>query len=597
MICETNWNNGLPYSTDIDPYYWDFGNGYIPFFAVVGAYNVLYYGDNAVTGAMTIVPDAVESFNSLGLTGPIEDQVTFFNEVLTIDVSEVFSSPNGDVTVTVDDNTNPAIAETEITGNTLTITALSTMGQTIITLMGDDGVMTATDDFQLTVLDPNPNIETLEFTLEDSPAQANYPNNPNPYDDTYIDYRWTSVMVEEDAAIISMHITGDLFSDNYASEGSLWMTSPTGTDILIADGFTAGTNAVDFEIADFVTQPCSGLWIIHFIDSYGDGGHGLSNGAFIIEIAASGAPVVAPTNLEAAVAEDDVHLTWDYENPAGRIKPSNSMPQKTEVHKLNKELFSQAKQQNSNLRDRLLLGFKVYRDDAEITYIEDMDSREYDDMDLAYGTYEYYVTAVFDSTESDGSNTVEVVINTNPSLAPPSNVSVTENGLITWMEPNAGLGSILFVDDDGSIDIGHTNTYPQYEIILNAYGATWDYYEIELSDNDGPDAAYMANYDLVIWECGEQWTSSNTLTVNDEAALATYLDAGGFLVLSSHDYLYDRYLSAGAFSAGQFPYDYLGVESAVQDAFTVGVFQGGPEMVDIVGQGATAGLTVGLQDI
>ena len=89
MICETNWSNGLPYSVDIDPYYWDFGNGYIPFFAVVGAYNVLYYGDNAVTGAMGMVPDAVDSFNNLGLTGPVEDQVIFFNEVLSIDISEV----------------------------------------------------------------------------------------------------------------------------------------------------------------------------------------------------------------------------------------------------------------------------------------------------------------------------------------------------------------------------------------------------------------------------------------------------------------------------------------------------------------------------
>ena len=178
-----------------------------------------------------------------------------------------------------------------------------------------------------------------------------------------------------------------------------------------------------------------------------------------------------------------------------------------------------------------------------------------------------------------------------------SNSTIEDYSNYFTIAPGSDFGSILFVDDDGSIDIGHTNTFPQYEIILNAYGATWDYYEIELSGTDGPDAALMANYDLVIWECGEQWTGSNTLTVNDEAALATYLDAGGYLILNSHDYFYDRYFNAGSFSAGQFPYDYLGVESTVQDAFTVGVSQGGPEMVDIVGQGATAGLTVGLQDI
>jgi len=756
VICETNWSNGLPYSVDIDPYYWDFGNGYIPFFAVVGAYNVLYYGDNAVTGAMGMVPDAVDSFNNLGLTGPVEDQVIFFNEVLSIDISEVFSSPNGDVTVTVDDNTNPSVAGAEITGTTLTITAMTTMGQTMITLMGDDGVMTATDEFYVTVLDPNPNTETLEFTLEDTPEQLDWPNNVNQYENTYTDLGWTSVTVEEDAAIISMHITGDLFSDNYATEGSFWMTSPTGTTIMIADGFSSGTNAVDFEIGDFVTQPSCGEWIIYFEDSYGDGGHALYDGTFVIEIAGAGAPVVAPTNLEAAVTDDDVHLTWEYEagggeavilawdnginddaigltnggdfavasrwtptelvnyhnmpinmislfpneagsvitlkiwtgadavnevysqdlsdlviaewneivldtpyvidaadelwfgyalvgqpastypagcdaGPAvagfgdmitmdgvawdplsgygldynwnlqatagGRVMQRHSMPQEIEVAKLHNDLFSQANLHNSSLRDRLLLGFNVYRDDAEIAYIEDIDAREYDDMDLADGTYEYYVTAVYDTTESNASNTVEVVINMNPTLDPPAGVSVDENGLITWMEPGTGLGSILLVDDDGSIDLDFTDTVPYYETILDASGMDYEIYEITTAGNDGPDADYMADYDLVIWDCGEQWASARTLSQTDESELGEYLDNGGYLVLCAHDYLWDRYPNAGSFSAGQFPYDYLGVDSAIQDAFTVGVSQGGPEMVDIVGQGATAGLTVGLQDI
>jgi hypothetical protein len=67
--------------------------------------------------------------------------------------------------------------------------------------------------------------------------------------------------------------------------------------------------------------------------------------------------------------------------------------------------------------------------------------------------------------------------------------------------------------------------------------------------------------------------------------------------LSAHDYLWDRYPSAGAFSAGQFPYDYLGLASANQDAFTVGESQGGPASVVIDGAGCTAGLAVLLQDI
>jgi len=191
----------------------------------------------------------------------------------------------------------------------------------------------------------------------------------------------------------------------------------------------------------------------------------------------------------------------------------------------------------------------------------------------------------------------EVVINRIPTLDPPSNVSVTENGLISWMEPGADLGSILFVDDDGSIDIGHSDTYPYYDAIFAELVLEYEVYEILTSGNDGPDAAYMSDYDLVIWECGEQWTGSNTLTVNDEAALATYLDAGGKLMLSGHDYLWDRYSNAGIFTANQFPYEYLGLASANQDAFTVGVSQQGPEFVDIDGAGSTEGLSVQLQDI
>lgn len=684
------------------------------------------------------------------------DQVMFFGDEVTIDVSGVFASPNGDVTVTLEENSNPAFADVVLTGEILTITALNTMGQTMITLMGDDGVMTATDEFYVTVLDPNPNTETVEYVIEDTPEQQNYPGNPNPYENSYDDLDWIAVEVQEDATVISVRITGDLFSDNYPAEGSLWITSPSGTSVMIADGFTGGTHAVDIEAEGFAAQSAFGEWIIFFVDSVGDGGHGLSNGTLIIEIAASGAPVVTPTNLVAEITDDDVHLTWEYEagggeavilawdngenddaigltnggsflvasrwtptelvnyhnmpinmislfpneagttltlkiwtgadaatevysqamddlvmgewnevvldtphvidasdelwfgyacdnQPAGtypagcdvgpavagfgdmismdgvawntlsgygldynwnlqataggRAMQRHSIPQEIEVARLHNDLFSQANLHNSTLRDRLLLGFKVYRDDAEISYIEDIDARMFDDMDLEDGTYEYYVTAVYDTTESNPSNTVEAVINTNLIMDPPVGLEVTENGLMTWMAPGSGIGGILLVDDDGSIDLDFTDTVPYYETILDASGYDYEIYEITTAGNDGPDADYMADFDLVIWECGEQWASARTLSATDEAQLGIYLDNGGYLVLCAHDYLWDRYPSAGNFSTGQFPYDYLGLGSAIQDAFTVGVSQGGPETVDIVGAGATAGLTVGLQDI
>ncbi|MDP8210894.1 MAG: carboxypeptidase regulatory-like domain-containing protein, partial [Candidatus Stygibacter australis] len=186
-------------------------------------------------------------------------------------------------------------------------------------------------------------------------------------------------------------------------------------------------------------------------------------------------------------------------------------------------------------------------------------------------------------------------------VGPPANLMVDEStGLLTWTEPGTGgasIDNILFVDDDGSIDLDFTDTTPYYTAIFDAAEIDYEVYEIAVSGDDGPGAAYMADYGLVIWECGEQWQGSNSLSTTDEAELGTYLDNGGFLLLGGHDYLWDRYPSAGAFSAGQFPYDYLGLASANQDAFTVGTSQGGPEFVTIDGAGCTDGLAVQLQDI
>ena len=54
-----------------------------------------------------------------------------------------------------------------------------------------------------------------------------------------------------------------------------------------------------------------------------------------------------------------------------------------------------------------LLGYNVYRDGAMINYTTET---QYDDMNLDPGTYEYYVTAVYDEGESDPSNMVTAII-------------------------------------------------------------------------------------------------------------------------------------------------------------------------------------------
>jgi hypothetical protein len=80
----------------------------------------------------------------------------------------------------------------------------------------------------------------------------------------------------------------------------------------------------------------------------------------------------------------------------------------------------------------------------------------------------------------------------------------------------------------------------------------------------------MIEYDLVIWETGENYDLNQTLTDTDEDNLAIYLDNGGKLILSAQDYLYDRYYMYNNFYPGDFPYEYLGVWGAVQDYIMIG---------------------------
>jgi hypothetical protein len=168
---------------------------------------------------------------------------------------------------------------------------------------------------------------------------------------------------------------------------------------------------------------------------------------------------------------------------------------------------------------------------------------------------------------------------------------------LTWAP--TGAGNLLLVDDDGSAYLDFADTQTIYMAVLDEMGITYEVYDIVDDAADGPDAAYMGDFDVVIWECGEQWSAGRTLTSNDEANLGDYIDAGGKLILSAHDYLYDAYFGQSNFSAGSFPYDYLGISGASQDYFTIGESQGGPAAADVDGSAGSyvEGLNVQITDI
>ena len=163
--------------------------------------------------------------------------------------------------------------------------------------------------------------------------------------------------------------------------------------------------------------------------------------------------------------------------------------------------------------------------------------------------------------------------------------------------------TILCVDRDFGDDTtsgGFTNTWPMISSALDAAGYTYDYWEVMEFEDNGPDASYMGNYDVVIWFTGEAWTDGATMGPDDEFNLVLYLSlGGGKLFMNAQDWLYDIYGSYGTFSEGEFPYDMLGVVEVVQDVYHIEVGEGIGDSATFVGSpGSLAeGLSFPTKDI
>ncbi|RLC44247.1 MAG: hypothetical protein DRH57_09355, partial [Candidatus Cloacimonadota bacterium] len=157
--------------------------------------------------------------------------------------------------------------------------------------------------------------------------------------------------------------------------------------------------------------------------------------------------------------------------------------------------------------------------------------------------------------------------------------------------------SILVVDRDGSAMGSYTDDWPYFQAALDANGYNYTYYEVTDLHNDGPNLATMQLYDIIIWFSGEVWGyyGDDCMTANDEVNLADYLDDGGALFLSAQDYLWASYPSAGSFSSGEFPYDYLGMRSVSQDNWLISSPSTGT--IEGVSGSLAEGYTFNIQDI
>lgn len=142
----------------------------------------------------------------------------------------------------------------------------------------------------------------------------------------------------------------------------------------------------------------------------------------------------------------------------------------------------------------------------------------------------------------------------------PFEMSITADSYTNTFSFNVAVGEIpilLVIDDRGN---GFETIW---ENSLDDAGFTGLYDEAYVAEGaDGPDSSTLMSYDLVIWFTGKNWTS--TISVTDETNLKTFLDNGGSLLISSEDYLYDRF-GDSATSATGFARTYLKVGSFDHD--------------------------------
>ena len=149
-----------------------------------------------------------------------------------------------------------------------------------VTIIPDE---TAVQDFALEV--DYIAINSYSFALEDSPEQQVYPNNTNPYTNSYDDLGWTEVVVEEEFEVSILVMNLNWNSLDYPDEGYLQIISPSNTEVDIYHSIQTGLIALELETEAFNGEPSAGSWIINIYDSYGDGGHQITDAELILNSA------------------------------------------------------------------------------------------------------------------------------------------------------------------------------------------------------------------------------------------------------------------------------------------------------------------------
>lgn len=127
---------------------------------------------------------------------------------------------------------------------------------------------------------------------------------------------------------------------------------------------------------------------------------------------------------------------------------------------------------------------------------------------------------------------------------------------------------ILIVDDDATRKGVAQDIEVFYEEALDHIPITYNTWEVLTIGY--PSAEIMSLYDLVIWEDGKESTNAPAGSVLTE--LTDFLDMGGDLLMSSHEFIYSQYKyplenDHTPMTSGEFCYDYLKMSEAEQDEY------------------------------
>ncbi len=100
--------------------------------------------------------------------------------------------------------------------------------------------------------------------------------------------------------------------------------------------------------------------------------------------------------------------------------------------------------------------------------------------------------------------------------------------------------AILFVEDYSGAFGPATHPDPNWQTLLNNIVGAGNYgwYATTAQGQNGPDLATMQQYQLVIWNCYDDWQSGDALTPTDESNIASYMSGGGKVWLIGQDIIW-----------------------------------------------------------